>query len=145
MDMKPLEEQFAEALHLTAHGWRNALNRRLRPLGYSRSRWMVLLHVSRADGISHRELADLMGIEPATLVRLIDGMEAEGLLKRRTGEADRRVKHLHLSTTGKQEVARVWASAADLRKEILSGMSKAEITATLDVLQKIRDKLNTLS
>jgi MarR family transcriptional regulator for hemolysin len=143
--MKSPEERFAEALHLTAHGWRTALDRRLRPLGYSRSRWMVLLHVSRADGISHRELADLMGIEAATLVRLVDRMEAEGLLKRRTGEADRRVKHLHLSAAGKLEVARVWASAADLRKEILSGLSKAEITATLEVLQKIRGKLDALT
>jgi MarR family transcriptional regulator, transcriptional regulator for hemolysin len=143
--MRPLEEQFAEALHLTAHGWRNALNRRLRPLGYSRSRWMVLLHVSRADGISHRQLAERMGIEAPTLVRMVDRMEAEGLLKRRPGETDRRVKHLHLSAAGKKEVARIWDNAADLRKEILSGLSKEEISAMLDVLQKIRDKLDLLS
>lgn len=143
--MKALDEQFAEALHLTAHGWRTALDRRLRPLGYSRSRWMVLLHVSRTDGITHRELAERLGIEAPTLVRLIDRMEADGLLKRRASESDRRVKHLHLSAEGKREVARVWAKAADLRKEILSGLSKAEINATLDVLQKIRASLETLA
>lgn len=143
--MKALDEQFAEALHLTAHGWRTALDRRLRPLGYSRSRWMVLLHVSRTDGITHRELAERLGIEAPTLVRLIDRMEADGLLKRRASESDRRVKHLHLSAEGKREVARVWAKAADLRKEILSGLSKAEINTTLDVLQKIRASLETLA
>ncbi len=143
--MKALDERFAEALHLTAHGWRTALDRRLRPLGYSRSRWMVLLHVSRNDGITHRELAERMGIEAPTLVRLIDRMEGDGLLRRRASESDRRVKHLHLSAAGTEEVTRIWASAADLRKEILAGLSKAEINTTLDVLQKIRARLESLA
>jgi MarR family transcriptional regulator for hemolysin len=143
--MKSLDEQFAEALHLAAHGWRTALDRRLRPLGYSRSRWMVLLHVWRTDGITHRELAERLGIEAPTLVRLIDRMESDGLLKRRASESDRRVKHLHLSAAGKKEVASVWAEASDLRKEILSGMSRKEISATLAVLQKLRHRLETLA
>ncbi len=106
---------------------------------------MVLLHVSRSDGISHRELAERLGIEAPTLVRLIDRMEADALLKRRASESDRRVKHLHLSAAGKKEVARVWANAADLRRELLSGLSKAEINTTLDVLQKIRTRLESLA
>jgi MarR family transcriptional regulator for hemolysin len=143
--MKALDEQFAETLHQTAHGWRTALDRRLRPLGYSRSRWMVLLHVSRSDGITHRELAERMGIEAPTLVRLIDRMETDGLLKRCASASDRRVKHLHLSPAGSREVSRIWASAADLRKEILAGLGRAEINTTLEVLQKIRTRLETLA
>lgn len=143
--MKSLDEQFAEALHLAAHGWRTALDRRLRPLGYSRSRWMALLHVSRQDGITHRELAERLGIEAPTLVRLIDRMEDEGLLQRCASETDRRVKHLHLSANGRKEVERIWASAANLRQEILSGLSEAEISTTLNVLQNIRSKLELLS
>jgi MarR family transcriptional regulator, transcriptional regulator for hemolysin len=142
--LKTLDEQFAEALHLAAHGWRTALDRRLRPLGYSRSRWMALLHVSRNDGITHRELAERLGIEAPTLVRLIDRMEGEGLLKRCSSEIDRRVKHLHLSTAGRKEVERIWASATDLRQEILSGLSKTEINETLNVLENIRAKLENL-
>lgn len=142
---KALDEQFAESLHLAAHGWRTALDRRLRPLGYSRSRWMVLLHVSRNDAITHRELAERLGIEAPTLVRLIDRMEAEGLLNRRASETDRRVKHLHLTPEGRKEVERIRASAADLRKEILSGLSKEEVSATLNVIQQIRSKLESLT
>jgi len=143
--MKSLDEQFSEALHRAAHGWRIALDRRLRPLGYSRSRWMALLHVSREDGITHRELAERLGIEAATLVRLIDRMEKEGLLQRRASETDRRVKHLHLSAAGRKEMDRIWACASDLRKEILAGLSKAKIKTTLDVLQKVRSKLESLA
>lgn len=143
--MKTLDEQFAEALHLAAHGWRTALDRRLRPLGYSRSRWMALLHVSRNDGISHRELAERLGIEAPTLVRLIDRMEGEGLLKRCASATDRRVKHLHLSEAGRKEVQRIHDSAADLRHELLSDLNDTEINATLNILQSIRAKLENLT
>jgi MarR family transcriptional regulator for hemolysin len=139
--MKPLDEQFAESLHLVAHAWRIELDRRLRPSGFSHSRWLLLLHLSRHDGCTHRELAQHMGIEAATLVRQVDHMEHEGLLKRCGSETDRRVKHLHLSVDGKIAVEHIRSNAAELRKEILSGSSKEDIGTALEVLQSIRDKL----
>src|SRR5674476_668626 len=140
--MKPLDEQFAESLHLVAHAWRIELDRRLRPSGFSHSRWLLLLHLSRHDGCTHRELAQHMGIEAATLVRQVDHMEHEGLLKRCGSETDRRVKHLHLSVAGKKAVEHIRSNAAELRKEILSGSSKEDIGTALDVLHSIRDKLS---
>lgn len=143
--MKGPDEEFAESLHLAAHGWRIALDRRLRPLGYSRSRWMVLLHISLKDGISHRELADRLGIEAPTLVRLIDRMESEGLLSRRPSETDRRVKHLHLSPAGHKEVERIRAVAIEVRREVLTGLDQAEVAIALDILKKIRGKLEGIA
>jgi len=143
--MKALEEQFSEALHLAAHGWRTALDRRLRPLGYSRSRWMVLVHISRNDAISNSELADRLGVEAPTLVRLVDRMEADGLISRRASETDRRVKHLHLTPAGHKEVERIKACAADVRKELLAGLDTEQIAASLDVLLEIRSKLESLT
>ncbi len=139
--MKPLDEQFAESLHQVAHAWRIELDRRLRPSGFSHSRWLLLLHLSRHDGCTHRELAQHMGIEAATLVRQVDHMEHEGLLKRCGSETDRRVKHLYLSAAGKKAVEHIRSNAAELRKEILSGSGKDDIGTALDVLQSIRDKL----
>jgi MarR family transcriptional regulator for hemolysin len=143
--MKPLLEQYAESLHLVAHAWRTELDRRLRPTGFSHSRWLLLLHLSRHDGCTHRELAQHMGIEAATLVRLVDRMEQEGLLKRCGSETDRRVKHLHLSAAGKKVVKLIRDHAAELRKEILAGASKEDIGIALDVLHGIRDKLAKIS
>jgi MarR family transcriptional regulator, transcriptional regulator for hemolysin len=139
--VKGRDEEFAESLHLAAHSWRIALDRRLRPLGYSRSLWMVLLHVSLKDGISQGDLAERLGIEAPTLVRLVDRMEAEQLLQRRASETDRRVKHLHLSPAGRKEVERIRAVAAEVRREALTGLDQAEINMAFDVLKKIRSKL----
>lgn len=143
--MKPLDEQFAESLHLTAHAWRTELDRRLRPQGFSHSRWLLLLHLSRHDGCTHRELAQHMGIEAATLVRLVDHMEKEGLLMRSNSEIDRRVKHLNLSAEGKKAVSNIRSHAAELRKEILAGASKEEIDSALAVLNGIREKLTNVT
>ncbi len=141
--MKSLNEQFSESMFLTTHAWRTELDRRLRPLGFSHSRWLLLLHLSRHDGCTHRELAQFMGIEAATLVRSVDHMEKEGLLTRCGSETDRRVKHLRLSDAGKKVVENIRSYAANLRKEVLSGASQVEIQTALDVLNNIRSKLGT--
>ena len=143
--MKSLNEQFSESMFLVNHAWRTELDRRLRPLGFSHSRWLLLLHLSRHDGCTHRELAQHMGIEAATLVRSVDHMEQEGLLKRCGSETDRRVKHLHLSDAGKKVVENIRSYAADLRKEVLTGLSQAEIKTALNVLNNIRSKLGALA
>ncbi len=143
--MKSKTEQFSQMLHLAAHGWKTALDRRLRPTGLSRSSWMMLLHVSRHDGITQSELADQLGVEAATLVRLVDRMENEGLLRRQLSATDRRVKHLHLSADGEKAVERIWATATQLRKEILSGIGEEEISAAFAVLTRIRTKVEELA
>ena len=143
--MKTLNEQFSESMFLATHAWRTELDRRLRPLGFSHSRWLLLWHLSRNDGCTHRELAELIGIEAATLVRLVDHLEREGLLKRCGSETDRRVKHLYLSDAGKKVVEDIRGYAADLRKEVLSGLSQSEIKTALEALDNIRGKLETLA
>lgn len=143
--MKPLNEQFAEAMFLTTHAWRIALDRQLRPQGFTLSRWTLLLHLSRNDGCTHKELAQSMGIEAATLVRLVDHMEKEGLLKRCSSETDRRVKHLRLSETGIASVENIRACATDLRTKLLSGLSHDEIENALHVMNTIRSKLGAIA
>lgn len=143
--MKSLNEQFAESMFLTTHAWRIALDRQLRPMGFTLSRWMLLMHLSRNDGCTHKELAQSMGIESATLVRLVDRMEKEGLLKRCSSETDRRVKHLRLSDAGIASVEKIRACATDLRKKVLSGLSQDEIQNALNVMNNIRSKLGALT
>lgn len=143
--MKTLNEQFAESMFLTTHAWRTALDRQLRPLGFTLSRWLLLLHLSRNDGCTHSELAQSMGIEAATLVRLVDHMEKDGLLNRCLSETDRRVKHLRLSDNGNAAVLNIRSCASDLRRELLTGLSQDEISSALNVLSHIRGKLGALA
>ncbi|MDX8378679.1 MAG: MarR family transcriptional regulator [Gallionella sp.] len=143
--MKPLEEQLSESMFLTTHAWRIALDRQLKPLGFTLSRWMLLLHLSRNDGCTHKELAQCMGIEAPTLVRLVDRMEKEGWLKRCHSETDRRVKHLRLSESGMASVENIRSCASDLRQKVLAGLTQAEIQNALKVMINIRSQLRALT
>lgn len=143
--MKPRDEQFSESMFLTTHAWRTALDRRLRPLGFTLSRWRLLVHLSRNDGCTHKELAQHMGIEAASLVRLVDQMEGDGLLRRSSSQTDRRVKHLTLSEAGIGAVEKIRRCAAELRRELLDGIAASDIEIAHGVLNNISRKLGALS
>jgi MarR family transcriptional regulator for hemolysin len=139
--MKSLNEQFTESLYLATHAWRTELDRRLRPLGFSHSRWLLLLHLSRRDGCTHSELAQSMCIEAATLVRAVDHMEKEGLIERCGSETDRRVKHLHLTEEGKTMVKKIRTYTDGMRKELLDELDQDKIGIAIEVLNTVRNKL----
>ncbi len=142
---KPQLEVFAETLHLTTHVWKNELDRRLRPLGLSRSKWMLLMALARgAQGASQKALADLLGIEGATLVGLLDRLERDGLVERRSAEDDRRVNEVHLSRKGQALIGRIKEIAAGLRTELFNGMSQGDIEIALRVLSHIKSRAEAL-
>ena len=133
-------ESFGLLMHLTAHDWRTALDRRLRPLGLSRATWMLLAIVSRSEGLSQSELASRLGLEGASVVRLVDRLEKERLIERRTG-ADRRVKTIHLRDKGAAVAAEIRKVAAGLRAEVFRGISARELEAAAAVLAKLKARL----
>lgn len=130
-------ESFGILMHLTAHDWRNALDRRLRPLGLSRATWLLLAIVARSEGLSQSELASRLGLEGASVVRLVDRLEAEGLVERRAG-ADRRVRAIHLRPKGAEVAAQIRKVAAALRAEVFRGIGAHELEAAAAVLAKVK-------
>lgn len=60
-----------------------------------------LLHkLAEADGITQKELATRLNITPATLTRMVQNMEKNGLISRRTSESDNRKILIHLTDEG---------------------------------------------
>lgn len=133
-------EHFGQLLGETARAWRAALDRRLRPVGLSGARWLVLLHLARADApLSQKELADRIGIEGPTLVGLLDRMVQDGWVERRPSGSDRRSNTVHLTGAARRAIRRIEATAAALREELLSGVSEEELDVCARVLARIRD------
>ena len=144
MTTSTAQASFSELLHLTAHAWRTELGRRVRPLGLSRATWMLLGLASRYDGLSQTELADRLGLEDASVVRLIDRLERDGLIERRTA-ADRRIRTVHVTDKAKPIVAEIGKAAAQLRQELYRDVKPAELEAATRVLTKLRAKLEKSS
>ena len=122
----------------TARRWRQLLDERSRDTGLSQARWLVLLHLSRlGDGISQTSLAQSIGIEGASLVRLLDDLESRNLVERRIDPQDRRAKHLLLTSAGRLALNDVDAIAATVRQALLLGLDEHAIAHLLAMLDQI--------
>lgn len=122
--------------------WRNKVNERLRPLGLSQATWLALWHLSRfPEGLVQSELAEMLGIEGPTLVRLLDRLESEGLVERRNVLQDRRFKQVFLTEEAMPILKQVRAIITELRAEVFSSIPDRDLEQGLQLLNLIRDRL----
>lgn len=139
-------DQVGLRLAESARRWRQLLDERLRDSGLSQARWLALLHLRRlGDGITQIALAQSIGIEGASLVRILDDLEARRLVERHTDPQDRRAKHLLLTAQGLVALNEVDARAHALRREMLAGLDQQQIIAFQNVLDRILVNASKLS
>ncbi|MEQ9124611.1 MAG: MarR family transcriptional regulator, partial [Alphaproteobacteria bacterium] len=92
---------FGRQIGLLARLWRTELDKRLRPIGLSQARWVLLVYLSEAhDGMAQLDLAVRAGISGPTLVRQVDQLEEAGLVSRQEDSRDRRMKRVSLTAAG---------------------------------------------
>ncbi|WP_372053901.1 MarR family transcriptional regulator [Tistrella mobilis] len=108
---------------------------RTRGLTLARARALMLL--ARHPGISQTELAGLLEIENPTVVRLLDGLEKQGLIRRTPAETDRRVKRIDLTEAAEDQVDEIEDLAEVMRRAMLRGIPEADLTVTLKVLRRM--------
>ena len=140
----PLTDQhrFGMQLAQMSRGWRAELDRRLAGLGLSQARWLVLLHLARFDEApTQRELAQSVGVEGPTLARLLDSLEAQGLVQRHAVVEDRRAKKIVLSDSACPLIEQIEAIATALRQELFVGIDEEEARICLRVHKRILDNL----
>src|SRR5881628_716281 len=69
-------------LHDVARLVRTRFDQRARARGMTRAQWVILKRLSRQPGMSQNELAGICEVEPISIGRLIDRLEARGLVER---------------------------------------------------------------
>lgn len=127
---------------LTARRWRAALDEKLAAVGLSDASWAPLMHLAiSGDGISQKELAARMGLDGSSLVRLIDLLETRGLVMRRTDDADRRARHIDLTSAGHAAVAFIRERLDLAEAEMLADLSDTEIEQLMDAFARINARL----
>ena len=117
---------------------RHAVDLKAGALGTSRAQWVVLVRIKRQPGLSQIELAQQVDIAPITLTRLIDRLEAHGLVERRHDKADRRIRRLFLTDAAEPVLATLARSGEALMAETLIGLNDhdiAQLTASLTLMR----------
>lgn len=97
----------------------------------------VLVHLEKNEGASQAKLAELTGIEPMMMVRILDRMEADRLLERRADPADRRARRLYLTKKAEPLLGEVWRLADLTRSEMFAGVGKADRDLFMQVLERM--------
>ena len=104
----------------------------------------ALVRLEKNEGVSQARLAELAEVDPMTMVRILDRMEAEGLLERRPDPADRRARCLYLTAKAKPILSEIWRLSDEIRAEIFAGVSQAEREQFMTVLQRLYDNISQL-
>ena len=117
---------------------RTRADQRARAQGMTRAQWMILARVERQPGLSQNELAALVEVEPITVARLIDRLEARGFVERRADSTDRRIWRLHLLPAAKPMLKEIAQARAELNTMLISGLGAETLTTTIDCLLRMK-------
>ena len=125
-----------------SRGWRAELDRRLADLGLSQARWLVLLHLARFDHEpTQRELAQSVAVEGPTLARLLDSLEAQGLVQRKAAPEDRRAKLITLQPSARPMIEKIEAISTQVRQELFNGIPEEDLRKCQQVHARILSNL----
>lgn len=122
---------------------RRRLDQRAQTVGLTSAQWRVLAYVARCEFLNQEppnqaSLADFLDMEPITLSRQIDRIEAAKLIERRPDPNDRRAHRLFLTENARPLVEAFRAVALEMMEEALVGISPAEVDKMVTILARIR-------
>lgn len=134
-----LRQAYTHTLLLAGRQWRRIANPVAEAHGLSEATALPLILIHRQDAHPRQHvLAEALGIEGPSLVRLLDQLEAGGLILRMEDPTDRRAKVLSLTPEGKRIVVLMEAAFTKLRAEVLADIDTTDLEAALRVFQALQ-------
>lgn len=130
-------------LYDVARLMRTRFDRWARAYGMTRAQGVILARLSRQPGMTQNEMAGLCEVEPITVGRLVDRLEARGLLERRLDPADRRIRRLHLLPAAEPILKEIHNYKAELFREVTHDLDEATVELVTGALLKMKARLTT--
>jgi DNA-binding MarR family transcriptional regulator len=108
----------------------------LASIGLTPALFGLLNVLGERDGAIQQELGSAMGIDPSTMVSLLDDLERAGLAKRRPHPTDRRAREVVITAKGRRTLERGRRLAEQMEDEVLQGLTAAERRQLLGLLRQ---------
>jgi MarR family transcriptional regulator for hemolysin len=140
-----LKRQLVSQLVESSRLLRNFIDHRAKGRGTTRAQWIVLFRLREQEGLSQVDLADVLELQPISLVRLLDRLVEHGLVERRHDPKDRRANRLFLTDAGRQLVDDLDSLRDANATDVLQGVSITSIQTTLDTLLDIKERIKSLA
>ncbi len=132
------EYGFTYRIILIARRYRALLDEKLRPMGYGTARMEALSTIARSPEPSAQiAIAKRIGIEGPTLTRMLDTLEADGLVVRKQDPNDRRTKLIELTPEGEKALEEIMTVAHAFRATVLARLSDTELDQVNAVTAKL--------
>lgn len=136
-----IHEEIGFLISRLARLWRRKADQALSAHDLSLATAAPLLILSRRGKCARQGvLAEEMGIEGPSLVRLIDLLQAEGLVERREDPTDRRAKMLHITALGETKADKINQVLRCVRAELLNDVPRDDLAVTFAVLRSIEER-----
>ena len=123
---------------------RNYIDHRAKTRGTTRAQWIVLFRLREQEGLSQVDLADVLELQPISLVRLLDRLVEHGLLERRPDPKDRRANRLFLTMSGRQLVDDLDSLRDAIASDVLRDIPAEAIQTSLDTLVDVKERIKSL-
>ena len=136
----PAETQVAEfAGQLFFRLWRASHTQTaaaLQTIGLTPPLFAILNYLQSSDGSIQQQIGSAMGIDPSTMVALVDQLERAGLARRRASARDRRAREVLITPKGRRALKRGRELAAAVEDEVLQALSAGERAELVALLRK---------
>src|SRR6516164_4302900 len=140
-----LKKQLVTQLVESSRFLRNYIDHRAKGRGTTRAQWIVLFRLRDQEGLSQVDLADVLELQPISLVRLLDRLVEHGLLERRHDPKDRRANRLFLTPRGRQLVDDLDSLRNAIATDVLQDVPDKAIETSLTALRDIKERIKALS
>lgn len=107
----------------------------------TRAQWVILWQLQRQPGLSQKELADYMDVEPISIARLVDRLAARGMVERRDDPADRRIWRLHLLPPAYPVLDHMRGERDDMAHVVATGLTQQSLEAVRRSLIAIKSNV----
>ena len=111
----------------------------LEPQGLTSAQWVPLLKLHLGLASTVAELARECSLDGGAMTRLLDRLEAKGLLARVRSSQDRRVVNLELTAEGKLAAKQIPVALCEVQNDFLQGLSLEEWQQLKGMLRRVLD------
>jgi MarR family transcriptional regulator, lower aerobic nicotinate degradation pathway regulator len=108
----------------------------LASLDLTTARFALLNFLGTHEGAIQQEIGAAMGIDPSTMVSLIDQLEDAGLARRRPRPTDRRAREVAITPKGARVLEQARRLAVEVEDDVLRGLNGAERRRLLSLLRR---------
>ena len=139
-----LSRQLGFLLKDTSRRYTRRFEERAQTLSLTLAQCRALLYLENNEGVSQKRLSELTELDPMSLVRILDRMEADGWVQRRFDPADRRAHTLWLTPKAKPVLEHIAHLIAEVRAETLHGLTNEERSKLIELLGRVHVNLSSL-